>query len=134
MNIIYKDTKEFKEDDLINLFLSVDWESGKYPEKLKQSMIGYDSVFSAWIDNELVGLACVMDDGIMTAYMHYLLVNPKYQNQKIGKQLVDMVKQKYKDFLKIVIVSYNSSKPFYEKCGFEIAENSISMYFTKMNN
>lgn len=87
MNIIYKETKEFKEDDLKNLFLSVDWESGKYPEKLKQSMIGYDSVFSAWIDNELVGLACVMDDGIMTAYMHYLLVNPKYQNQKSENNL-----------------------------------------------
>lgn len=134
MSIVFKEIRDFDENDLKNLFLSVDWESAEYPQKLKQAMLGYNFVLSAWNENELVGLACVMDDGVMTAYMHYLLVNPKYQNCKIGKQLVDLVKQKYKDFLKIVIVSYNSSKPFYEKCGFEVAESSIPMYFTKMDN
>ena len=34
MEIIYKDTHDFSANALENLFLSVDWSSGHYPEKL----------------------------------------------------------------------------------------------------
>jgi uncharacterized membrane protein len=42
-----------------------------------------------------------MDDGVMNAYVHYLLVRPEYQGIKIGRELVGRVKEKYKDFLRI---------------------------------
>ncbi len=45
-------------------------------------MKGFLTVFSAWDNDKLVGMICMMDDGIMTAYVHYLLVNPKYHNYK----------------------------------------------------
>ena len=38
MEIRYKDTKSFKAEDLERLFLSINWESGKYPEKLARAM------------------------------------------------------------------------------------------------
>lgn len=34
MNITYKDTHEFSREQLENLFLSVEWSSGHYPDKL----------------------------------------------------------------------------------------------------
>ena len=34
MNIEYKETKDFCPMDIKRLFLSVNWESGKYPDKL----------------------------------------------------------------------------------------------------
>ena len=62
--IVYKDTHKFTAHQLERLFLSVNWESGKYPEKLVKAMRGYHTVYSAWENDELVGLICAMDDGI----------------------------------------------------------------------
>ena len=88
MNITYSSTHEFSENDLRRLFLSVNWESGNHPDKLQIAMRNYASVFSAWAGDKLVGLVCVMDDGIMTAYIQYVLVDPEYQGQGIGRDLL----------------------------------------------
>ena len=48
-------------------------------------MQNYSTVYSAWDGEKLVGLISVMDDGIMTAHIHYLLVDPDYQYNGIGK-------------------------------------------------
>ncbi len=50
-------------------------------------MQNYSTVYSAWDGEKLVGLISVMDDGIMTAYIHYLLVDPDYQYNGIGKRI-----------------------------------------------
>ena len=131
MNIIYRDTKEFSESDLGRLFLSVNWESGRYPEKLQTAMRNYGSVFSAWDGDRLVGLVSVMDDGIMTAYIQYVLVDPEFQGQGIGKHLLAMVKERYSDFMRIVIVAYNDRVSFYETCGFSKGEGKSPMFIEK---
>ena len=77
MAITYKDTHIFTEKELEELFLSVDWSSGHYPKKLIVAMKNFKTVYSAWDDEKLVGMICAMDDGIMNAYVHYLLVNPE---------------------------------------------------------
>ena len=74
MDITYKDIRDFSEKDLEGLFLSVDWSSGHFPEKLVVAMKNFKTVFSAWDEEKLVGMICVMDDGIMNAYVHYLLI------------------------------------------------------------
>ena len=38
MEIIYKDTHDFSANALENLFLSVDWSSGDFPDKLVIAM------------------------------------------------------------------------------------------------
>jgi len=127
MDIIYKDIKLFESKELQDLFLSVDWSSGKYPDKLVVAMQNSGSVFTAWDNNKLVGLINALDDGIMTAYVHYLLVNPEYQGKGIGKELVRMVSKKYKDYRRIVLISYDKQIDFYKKCGYTIAEDSTPL-------
>lgn len=63
-DIQYKTTKEFSENALKDLFLSVNWSSGNYPEKLVIAMENSSSVFTAWDGEKLVGLINVLDDGI----------------------------------------------------------------------
>ena len=70
--ITYKNTHKFSKKELEDLFLSVEWSSGEYPEKLVIAMRNFNTVFSAWDGEDLVGLISVMDDGIMNAYIHYL--------------------------------------------------------------
>lgn len=127
-----KDTHDFSREQLEDLFLSVEWSSGHYPDKLVTAMKNFETVYSAWDGNRLVGMICAMDDGIMTAYVHYLLVNPEYQGKQIGRELVRMVKEKYSDYLRIVVVAYDSELAFYEKCGFTKSDNASPMFITSL--
>ncbi len=132
MNITYSDTKCFAKEQLEDLFLSVNWSSGHYPERLAVAMKNFETCYSAWDGDKLVGLVCAMDDGIMTAYVHYLLVNPKYQGMKIGRTLVDMIKKNYSDYLRITLIAYNEELNFYENCGFKKSDDASPMCITSL--
>ena len=132
MGITYKDIHNFSEKDLEELFLSVDWSSGHFPEKLVVAMKNFKTVFSAWDEEKLVGMICVMDDGIMNAYVHYLLVNPVYHGKTIGRTLVEMVKEKYKNYLRVAVIAYDNEARFYENCGFEKSKDASPMFITSL--
>ena len=132
MNIEYKDIHKFERTDLEQLFLSVEWSSGHFPDKLVVAMQNFHTVYSAWDGDKLVGMVCVMDDGIMNAYVHYLLVDPNYHGKTIGRTLVDMVKEKYKDYMRIVVVVYDEEQRFYENCGFQKSKDASAMFITSL--
>ena len=132
MNIEYKDIHNFEQEELERLFLSVEWSSGHFPDKLVVAMRNFNTVYSAWDGSKLVGMVCVMDDGIMNAYVHYLLVDPDYQGKTIGRTLVSMVKEKYKDYLRIVVVAYDDELQFYEACGFAKSKDTSPMFITSL--
>ena len=132
MEIEYKDIREFSAEELQRLFLSVEWSSGHYPERLVRAMRGFSTVYSAWDGNTLIGMICVMDDGDMNAYVHYLLVHPDYQDRAVGRTLVDLVKRKYADYLRIAVIAYNAETDFYRNCGFVPSEDSSPMFITSL--
>lgn len=132
MEIVYKDIHDFSQQELQDLFLSVEWSSGHFPEKLVVAMKHFETVYTAWDGDRLVGLISAMDDGIMTAYVHYLLVRPEYQHFGIGKRLVEMVKEHYTDYLRIVLVAYNEELQFYQSCGFKKADDASAMFITSL--
>lgn len=132
--IKYKNTHNFSKKELEELFLSVEWSSGDYPEKLVVAMKNFDTVFSAWNGDELVGLISVMDDGIMNAYIHYLLVKPDYQLKGIGKELVERVKNHYNDYLRIIVICEDKNIKFYEYCGFEVGTGKSPLFITDLEN
>jgi GNAT superfamily N-acetyltransferase len=68
----------------------------------------------------------------MTAYVHYLLINPDFHGRGIGKNLVNYVKEKYKDYLRIVLIAYNKEIGFYEHCGFTVGEEKVPMFITSL--
>lgn len=131
MNIRYTDKHNFNKNELEELFLSVDWSSGHYPKKLCIAMKNFNTVFSAY-DDKLVGMVCAMDDGVMNAYVHYLLVNPEYQDQMIGRTLIDMIKEKYKSYLRIAVIAYDNELNFYNNCGFEKSKDASPMFITSL--
>lgn len=132
MEIAYKDIHEFKKEDLEELFLSVEWSSGHFPDKLVIAMRNFSTVYSAWDEDKLVGMACAMDDGIMTAYIHYMLVRPEYHHQGIGRTLLEMMKEHYKSYLRIALIAYHTGLGFYESYGFKRAEDASPMFITSL--
>ena len=120
MEIIYKSDHSYSANDVKELFLSVDWLSGKYPERLKKALDNCETVITAWADDKVVGLINTIDDGELTAYVHYLCVNPEYQGLGIGGELLKRIKEKYKDYLYIIVIAENEGLiEYYKKNGFE---------------
>lgn len=134
MEITYKNTHNFSKKQLEELFLSVEWSSGEFPDKLVISMKNFNTVYSAWDGDELVGLISAMDDGIMNAYINYLLVKPQYQLKGIGKNLVERVKQHYKDYQRIAVITMENESKFYEYCGFEKREDKTPLFITSLKD
>lgn len=62
------------------------------------------TVITAWGGGRLVGLARVIDDSELVAYMHYVLVDPEYHGRGIAGRMIEMVKEKYKNYLYIEIM------------------------------
>ena len=65
----------------------------------------YETVQSVWDGERLVGMLCDGrrgDDGIYTLS----LVAPEYQHCGIGRRLVEIAKERYADYLKIVLIAY----------------------------
>lgn len=106
--ITYTDEKKFTKQSVQDLFLSVGWISGKYPSRLYKALLNSSTILTAWNGNQLVGLVRLLDDSEMLAYMHYVLVHPDYQGQGIAGTLIEMAKEKYKDYLYIEIMPEES--------------------------
>ena len=130
MNIRYTNERVFNQKQLEKLFLSVGWESGKYPERLTKALYNCADVFTAWDGDELVGLVNVLGDGELTAYVHYLLVNPNHQGLGIGTALIDMVKEKYNNYLRLFLLAENKELVgYYEHLGFQADTQSTVMAY-----
>lgn len=134
MAIAYTDEKRFTAEDTERLFKSVDWVSGTYPHRLYRALMGSSTVFTAWDGERLVGLARVLDDGEMTAFMHYVLVDPAYQGQGIASVLVTMIKERYQDFFYIEGMPEESrNAAFYERHGFRVMPDGVPMQIVNPN-
>ena len=117
--ITFTDKRCFSQQQLYELFKSVNWLSADYPERLYKALNNCETVFTAWDDSRLVGLINAIDDSELTAYVHYLLVHPEYQNNGIGKELLRLIRDKYKDYLYIELIAESRELiGYYEKNGF----------------
>ncbi len=127
-NITFTEEKCFTQEQVQELFLSVNWMSGNYPTRLHKALKNSSTVLSAWDGERLVGLIRVLDDSEMMAYIHYVLVNPEYQGKGIAGTMVEMIKEKYKDYLYIEIMPEESKNAtFYQKHGFSIMSDGVPM-------
>lgn len=119
-SITYADSRRYNTNDTQELFQSVGWLSANYPNRLKKALDNSETVFTAWDGDRLVGLVNAIDDSELTAYVHYLCVDPAYQGQGIGKELLQRIKDKYKDYLYIILIAENDQLvKYYSQNGFE---------------
>ena len=69
MEITYTEERNFTSQQVAELFLSVRWVVGKYPERLHKALMNSSRVISAWDGNRLVGLIRVMDDSELVCFI-----------------------------------------------------------------
>lgn len=132
-HVRYRETKDFTAAELERLFLSVGWESGRYPEQLRLGMKNSGVVISAWDGEKLIGLVRGLDDGETVAFLHYLLVDPAYQGSHIGQELMERILEKYRHMLHVKIMpSDPKTIPFYERFGFVAGGGYTAMELNQM--
>lgn len=121
--IKYTEEKTFTQDQVQELFKSVGWISAEYPQRLYKALMNSQTVLTAWDGDRLVGLARVLDDSELVAFVHYVLVHPEYQGQKIAGNMVEYIRDKYKNYLYIEGMPEDSKNvAFYERHGFHVME------------
>ena len=131
----YTEEKIFTQEQVQELFLSVNWISGNYPERLYKALMNSSTVLTVWDDTKLVGLTRVLDDTEMLAQIHYVLVRPDYQGKGIAGKMLDHIKEKYKDFFYIEAMPEDRNNvPFYEKHGFSVMENGAAIQICNLIN
>ena len=115
--------------------ISVGWVSGQYPTRLHKALMNSSTVITAWDKDKLVGLIRLLDDSEMVAYMHYVLVDPEHHGQGIARKMIDMVKEKYKDYLYIEIMPEESKNAaFYKRFGFQVMTDGVAMQLCNFEN
>lgn len=124
------DDKEIDSSQLQKLFMDVDWSSAHYPVRLQQAMAHSFCVYTAWENEELIGLVNCISDGNMYAYIPYLLVRPDRQRQGVGSLLLQQLLHHLKNLgiYRTVLLSEKETQNFYEELGFAPYIGAYPMY------
>ena len=119
------DKKDLPPEQLYQLFMQAGWVRGETettPEQLSYfnaPFINSTLVVSAWEDSRLVGAVRVLSDGIIRSVIYDLVVNPGFQGQGIGKELVKRCMAVYPKSEWLVQTTKDVSG-YYEKLGFTV--------------
>lgn len=105
------------------LYDLVGW--GSYDEEISKKSLDntYYSV-SVYDNNKIIGYGRLIGDGICFMYIHDVMVDPKYQNQKIGTMIMNKLLEEIKKIkkenpdLRTYLGASKGKEKFYEKFGF----------------
>ena len=133
-NLVFKEDIILNVEDILYLYNDVCWSSyTKDIDSLIKSIKNSLKVISVWDKDLLVGLIRVVGDGHSIIYIQDILILQKYQNRGIGKRLIEIILDKYKNVMQKVLLTDKEEKNilFYKKVGFSMAEEFGCVSFVK---
>lgn len=134
MEITYKDFNILSEEQVKNLYQDASWSN--YLLDIKNTMSGIQkssTVFSAWNQNQLVGMIRGLSDDHTVCYIQDILVLKQFQRQGIGKTLLDKIVKKYPNVKRFVLLTdLEGANEFYLKCGFSETKQLQMVSYVKI--
>jgi GNAT superfamily N-acetyltransferase len=128
MVVEIKETKDVSQNDVISIYKANRWSSAEKPDQLYNALLNSHSLITAWHNQKLVGLGNAISDGYLVVYYPHLIVHPEYQGKGVGKLILKKFQEKYGNFHQQILVADGKAIDFYEKCGFEKAGDTKSMW------
>ena len=108
---------------------------GKIPQKARDCDAQLNARHFGLDGDRLIGLLRALDDGATIAFLHYILVDQKYQGRHIGDELMNRIMKNFTDLLHVkVIPSDPRTITFYERYGFRQYDNYSAMVKKNMQN
>ena len=89
--IRYSDSHDFDSQQLLALFEQADWAHGRGLANIQRMLAETDVMISAWDGSRLVGFGRVLTDYVYRASIWDVIVDVSYQDQDIGKGLVQRI-------------------------------------------
>lgn len=134
MTVTIKETRDVKQNDIIEIYKANKWSSAEKPDQLFKALLNSHSFVTAWDNEKLIGLGNALSDGHLVVYYPHLIVHPDFQGKGIGKLILNRLQEKYGNFHQQILVADGKAIDFYEKCGFEKAGETKSMWIYKGND
>lgn len=122
-------------EQIFDLYENVGWSNYlKNKETLLKGLEASLLVVAAFDGLELIGLIRVVGDGFTIIYIQDILVKTTHQRQGIGKQLINLVLEKYQSVRQKILLTDNQAhlKAFYNKNGFKATEDLGLVCFVKV--
>ncbi|MGB1248028.1 MAG: GNAT family N-acetyltransferase [Chitinophagales bacterium] len=130
----YKFTKNIPKPQILNLYTDAGWIAyTKDEEKLMRAIENSRDVFTAWEDENLVGLIRIVGDGETIIYIQDILVLQVYKRKGISTFLLKNVLDKYSDVRQIVLLTDDTeeTRGFYEAINFASCDKGGLVAFMK---
>ena len=111
------------------LYDAVGW--GSYDEKVSEKALA-NTMYSVSVydDDKIIGYGRIIGDGICFLYIHDVMVIPKYQNKKIGSQIMNKLLEKVNQikienpYVRVYLGASKGKERFYERFGFITREDA----------
>ena len=102
-----------------------------YDEKISEKALE-NTIYSVSVyeDNKIIGYGRLIGDEICFLYIHDVMVIPKYQNKKIGTQIMDKLLEKVNQiklenpYVRVYLGASKGKEKFYERFGFITREDA----------
>lgn len=116
--MVYKNSLDGITEDMLKGFF-VDWPNPPSPQTHFKLLKNSSKVILAVDDhqNQVIGFITAISDGVLSAYIPLLEVLPEYQNQGIGKELVNRMIQELEHIYMIDLCCDDDLVPYYEQVG-----------------
>ena len=121
MSIKISEYKNYKSEEILNLYSSVGWCSyTNRPDMLKHAFEHSLKILGAHDGEKLVGIIRAVGDGFSILFIQDIIVIPEYQRKGIGTKLLKTMLSLYPDVYQTEIITDSTEKTvfFYKSCGF----------------
>lgn len=123
--IKYKLDKNVDYSRLIELFNEVGWvDKTKDLKRLGKMVENSDIVVTAWNGDYMVGFARCTTDYVYNGQINNVVVDSKYRNLGIGKNLVNKIIEGHKS-VTYILRGDSENEDFYRNLGFECANRTF---------
>ena len=98
------------------------------PEKLKIAAENSHTVCSAYVDKKIVGFGRAISDGQYQSAIYDVVVLPEYQNQGVGRLVMEAILEKLPKSGLVLIFVAPGKQDFYRKFGFGNLKTGMGLF------
>jgi ribosomal protein S18 acetylase RimI-like enzyme len=123
--ITFSERKDFDLAQLATLYDCAPWANARTAGDIKEMLAGTDLAISAWDGPRLIGFGRVLTDYVYRASIWDVIVDPEYQGQDIGTQIMEKIMHHPSlKRVELIWLCTRDKQAFYEKLGFSSREQT----------
>ncbi|QIH77436.1 GNAT family N-acetyltransferase [Macrococcoides canis] len=120
----------YEEQDItrmVEVYKSVGWMNHDY-NKVSIILNNSTHIAIAKLDDNIIGFARALSDGVFNAAIYDVVVCPEYQKRGIAKLLLENLLAQFEDLSCIHLISTTGNEAFYKKIGFKKLTTGMAIY------